>query len=266
MPDEQGEGLHGGCPAETTLAREFPDLYAFFSAHPASRPERNEHLHVARHCKPILADLRACGLDLVRIDQYTPPGTDRRPLYQTVLDWLPRIQDPLTLTICLARLTEPGARLFVKKRRQLLLGVAREWNERLRQDDRENTLAVLAQCVMKAIVESDLPEVLGWAKDSRLRSEVRFHYALDLQSFARKPGVARNALLNLVKEEGVGNAAVWALAKALKAEALPLLRELRESSPHDSVRDAASVVIKKIEARSRRIHLRNASPAMLPPI
>jgi len=129
MPDERGELSQGGSAAATALAREFPDFYTFLLAHPAVCPEGDEqwerHLHVARHSKPILADLRARGLDLVRIDQYTPPGTDRLPLYQTVLGWLPRIQDPLTLTICLARLTEPQARTLVKKNRQLLLGLAR---------------------------------------------------------------------------------------------------------------------------------------------
>ena len=48
-------------------------------------------------------------------------------------------------------------------------------------------------------------------------------------------------------------------------EALPLLRELREASPHDSVRDAAIVAVKKIEARSHTLRLRNVSPALLPP-
>jgi hypothetical protein len=38
-----------------------------------------------------------------------------------VLDWLPRVQDPLTLGVCLGRLTEPKARALVKKNRELLL-------------------------------------------------------------------------------------------------------------------------------------------------
>jgi hypothetical protein len=89
----------------------------------------------------------ACArMHLLRIDQYTPPGTDRRPLYQSVLEWLPRIQDPLTLTICLSRLLEPQARTFLQKHRELFLTLTREWNDKLREDDRELTLAALAQC------------------------------------------------------------------------------------------------------------------------
>src|SRR5579864_6225790 len=87
------------CVAEVELANEFSELYAFFLEHPINLPQRAEIwervLRVARNCEPILTDLRLRGLTLVRLDQYTPPGTDRRPLYQTVLDWLPRIQDPL---------------------------------------------------------------------------------------------------------------------------------------------------------------------------
>jgi hypothetical protein len=256
------------CRAEVELAREFPELYAFYSAHPVVRPERAEHweraLLVARNCQPILQDLRARGLDLVRVDQYTPPGTDRRPLYEAVIDWLPHIQDPLTLTICLCRLGEPGARALVKRNRELLLGLAREWNGRLREHDTEHTLGVLAQCVMKAVVESDLPEVLNWARGRSLPSEVRASYIFELERFARKPGLARDAIVSLVNDSEVGPAAVRVLGGALKAEALPLLCELRESSPHDSVRKTAAAVAQKIEARLRRVDLLDASPAMLP--
>src|SRR5215475_10368444 len=89
-------------PAEFQLAGAFPDLYPFYSRHPGSRPQRSESweqaLLVARNPQPILADLRSRGLNLVHLNQYTPPGTDLRPLYETVLEWLHRIQDPLTLT------------------------------------------------------------------------------------------------------------------------------------------------------------------------
>ena len=100
---------------EAELAREFPDLYAFYSDHPVIRPERAEIwewvLHVARHSRPILDDLRERGLSLARIDQYTAQGIDRQPLYQVILEWLPKIQDPLTLSICLAGSLnlEPGS-------------------------------------------------------------------------------------------------------------------------------------------------------------
>jgi hypothetical protein len=251
------------------LAQEFPALYAFFSNHPAVRPERTEQwertLCVARNCQPILADLRSRGLDLVRLDQHTPPGTDRQSLYQTVLEWLERIPDALTLTICLSRLTEPAARTLVKKNRELLLRLTREWNDRLREDDSERTLAVLAQCLMSAVLERDVPEILSWATDSRLPAGARTNYVIGLERFARKPGLARDTLIALVNDSAVGSTAVWAVAGALKAEALPLLRDLRESSPHDSVRRAATAVVKKIEARSWRSDLPDARPAMLPP-
>lgn len=212
----------------------------------------------------MLADVRERGIDLVRLDQYTPPGTDRLPLYQTVIEWLPRIQDPLSLTICLSRLTEPGARLLVKKHRELFLTLARQWNEKLRKDDPEHTLSVLSQCLMKAVRERDLPEVIEWAKDQLLSRGARANYVLDLQRFAKKPGLTRDVLIELLADGEVGSAAVWALAGALKNGALPLLRELRTSSPHESVRTAARAVVKKIEARSGKVTLPKADPTMLP--
>jgi len=254
--------------AKEEITREFPNLFAFLSAHPAVLPRSAETwartLQVARNCQPILEDLRSRGLDLVRLDQNTPPETDRRPLYETVLKWLPNVEDPLTLTICLGRLTEPGARVLVKKNRELLLRLARDWNERLREDDREHTLSVLSQCVMKAVAERDLPEVLLWARDTRLPVEVRASYVLDLQRFARKPGLARDALLEFVNDLHVGRAAVWAIAGALKSDALPILQDLRRASQHDEVRETAAAVARKIEARSRRPDLPVANPSMLP--
>src|SRR5262245_19402274 len=197
----------GNCPAEIQLATEFPDLYTFYAHHPVARPERSEIweriLRVARNCQPILADVRSRGLDLVRVDQYTPPGTDRRPLYQTILAWLHRIQDPLTLAICLARLTEPEARSLVRKNRELLLRLAREWNNRLRSNDSERTLPVLSQCVMKAVLDCDVPEVLNCVLDSGLPTEARASYVIDLQRFARKPGLARDAIIGLVHDDKI---------------------------------------------------------------
>jgi hypothetical protein len=258
------------CPAQVELARQFPELYAFYSTHPIVRPERPEEweraLLIARNCQPILADLRSRGLDLVRLDQYTPPGTDRRPLYQTVMEWLPRIQDSLTLNFCLSRLTEPEARSLVKKNRELLLRLAGQWNDRLCADDSGHTLAlaVLSQCVTEAAHERDLPEIVKWATDGGLPAEARAGYVSGLQRFARKPGLARDAIIALVNDSDVGRTAVWALAGALKAEALPLLRQLRESSPDPFLRKTAAAAAKKIEARSRRVQLLNASHAMLP--
>jgi hypothetical protein len=256
------------CAAEDSVAREFAALYAWFSKHPASRPQTDETwertLRVARNCAPMLADLRERGLDLVRLDQYTPPGIDRLPLYQTVIEWLPRIQDPLSLTICLIRLTEPGARRLVKKHRELLLSLARQWNERLRKDDHEHTLSVLSQCLMMAVREQDVPQVIEWAKDRLLSRDARASYVLDLQRFAKKPGCTRDALIELLADCEVGNAAVWALAGALKKDAVPLLCELRTSSPHESVRTAAKAVVKKLEARSSKVTLPIADPKMLP--
>ena len=250
------------------MAGEFPDLYAFYSRHPGSRSERSESwerdLRVARNSQPILADLRSRGLNLVRLDQYTPPGTDLRPLYQTILEWLDRIQDPLTLTICLSQLTNPGACSVVKKNRELLLRLTREWNSRLRGDDRERTLSVLSQCVMKAVLKRDLPEVLQWIMGSGLPWEARYFYVLGLKRFARRSGLARDAIIGLVHDSEIGGSAVWALAGALKAEALPLLHQLRESSPHAGVRTAAAAATTKIEARLRRVELGDTSPAMLP--
>ena len=62
-----------------------------------------------------------------------------------------------------------------------------------------------------------------------------------------------------------GGAAVWALAGAMKAEALPLLRELRRSSPNEITRRAAAAAAKKIEVRLGRVTLPTAKLADLPP-
>jgi len=117
---------------------------------------------------------------------------------------------------------------------------------------------------MKAVLKRDVPEVLNWVMDSGLPGEVRGFYVLDLERFARRPGLARDAIIGLVHDSEIGGSAVWALAGALKAEALPLLHQLRESSPHAGVRTAAAAATKKIEARLRRVELGDTSPAMLP--
>ena len=253
MTKRSSDNADAYCPAEIDVATEFPELYEFYGRHPVSRPDRAEIwervLRVARKSKPVLDDARARGLNLVRLDQYTPDGIDRRPLYEAVIAWLPKIDDPLTLTICMGRLLEPGARSLVKKNGELLLSLARLWNDRLRGSDNENTLSPLAQCVMRAVVERDVPEVLGWVHDSGLSYEARYFYALDLQRFARKPGIARDALFALTQDAVVGSAAVWALSGALKTEVLSVVRRLRDSSPHESVRKAAATATKRLEAR-----------------
>jgi hypothetical protein len=244
------------CMAEIDLANEFPELYEFYSNHPVFHPEGVEawarFLSVSRNCKPILDDIRLRGLNLARLDQYTPAEVDRTPLFQGILEWLPKIQDPLTLSICLGRLLEPRARPLVKKGRELLLSLAREWNGRLRDCDKESTLSVLAQCLMRAVLERDVPEVLTWVRDRSLSAEARCSYVIDLERFARKPGGTRDALLELCRDGVVGRAAVWAIGGALKADALPLMYELRDSSQHELVRKNAATVAKKIEARIRK--------------
>jgi hypothetical protein len=164
--------------------------------------------------------------------------------------------------MCLGRLLEQGARSLVKKNRELLLGLARKWNKP--ETETKWMLHVLAQCVMRAALEGDVPEVVNWAKDNSLPADARSSYTLDLQRFAKKPGFARDALMDFVTDAAVGGAAVWALAGALKAEALPLLRELRHSSPNELVRRSAAATVKKIEARSGRVTLPDANPAELP--
>jgi hypothetical protein len=119
--------------------------------------------------------------------------------------------------------------------------------------------------VAEAARESDLPEILGWAKDRRLPGEARAAYIHNLKRFARKPGIARDAIVALVNDREVGCSAVWSLAEAMRTEALPLMREIRDSSPHDLVRQVAAGIAKKMEARLRRVDLADASPAMLPP-
>jgi hypothetical protein len=145
-----------------------------------------------------------------------------------------------------------------------LLSLTREWTDRLRDGDPEQTLGMLSQFVMKAVLERDLPEVLGWVRDRRLPINVRASYVFGMQRFARKPGLARDAIVALLNDSDVGRSAVWALAGALKAEALPLLRGIQESSPHQSVRETAAAAAKKIEARLRRADLPDTSPEMLP--
>lgn len=252
--------------AEAQLVSEFPKLYSFCTENEVFRPRREEHwenlLRLARNSEPILNDLRKRGLDLVRLDQRTPPEMDRQTLYETVLDWLPRVQDPLTLAMCLGRLTEPKARALVKKNREVLLGLARKWNNP--EAESEWVPSVLAQCVMRAAMERDVPEILSWAKDNRLSLDARASYVHDLQRFAKKPGLAREALIAFVNDSTVGATAVWAVAGALKAEALPILRELRQCSPNERTRRAATVAVKKIEARLGRVTLPDVSRAALP--
>jgi hypothetical protein len=175
-----------------------------------------------------------------------------------------RVQDPLTLSICLGLILEPGARGLIKKKRELFIALAREWNVRLMTDDREYTLARLAQCVMKVVTGRDLAEVIGWARDSRLPLDARFFYTLGLQRFARRPGIARDAVLELLHDRDVGGAAVVALAGALKSDALGVLRDLKQSSLHAPVREPASASIKKIEARTLWRPLPVAHPSALP--
>lgn len=258
------------CAAEIDVAREFPELHTSFARHPLSRPGSDEAwkrtLRVARNSAPILADLRERGLNLVRLDEYTPPGTDREPLYRAVIDLLPRLQDPLTLYECLSRLTEPGARSLVKKQRELLLNLARQWNQNQEPSgiDHEPMLSALSRCLMKAVLERDVPEVVEWARDRRLPWGARANYVFDLHRFAKKPGRARDTLIELLADGDVGNSAVWALAGALKDEVLPLLLDLRVSSPHAPVRAAAKTAVRKLEARSSKTTLPQGDPAMLP--
>ena len=58
MFNRVAEGPRDKCPAEVELAHEFPELYAFFVEHPASRPQGDEIwsrvLRVARNCAPML--------------------------------------------------------------------------------------------------------------------------------------------------------------------------------------------------------------------
>jgi hypothetical protein len=255
-------------PAEAAVAAEFPALYTWFSQFPARRPDSVETwertLQIARNCAPIIAELRSRGFDLVLLEQSTPPGRDLVPLYQTIINWLPKVQDPLSLTICLGRLMEPGARPVIRKHRELLLRLARQWNRTLRKDDREHTLSALAQWVGKVVRQGDVPEVIEWIKEHGLASGARAYYIWALQRFAKESGPARDALVHFLSDEELGGFAVLALVGAMKRDALPFLRDLQASSPHETVRNTAEAEVRKMEARTAKVTLPKADPAMLP--
>lgn len=256
------------CPEETALADEFPSLYSFLSGNRHRRPQSCEiwerFLRLARHSRPILDKARARGLDLVLLDQYTPPETDRSPLYESILEELPSIKDALTLSVSLSRLHEPEARSLLKRSRELLLHRARECNGSV-GSDAVRAQCILAQCITKVILDRNVPEIVRWARDWTLDVHVRWSYASGLQRFARRPGPAREALLDLLQDAAVGGAAIWALAGAMEGEALPILRALRESTPDDRLRQIATAAAKRIEARSRKSNLPVTSPDRLPP-
>ena len=52
--------------------------------------------------------------------------------------------------------------------------------------------------------------------------------------------------------------------RGIEGGGIATIAGLGESSPHDSVRQSAAAVVKKLEARSHRVDLPDASPAMLP--
>lgn len=256
------------CNAELELAREFPRLWESYVTNPAVRPSNPEIweriLRVARNGQPILDAARAQGLDLLRIDSYTPPGTVSQPLFQAIVKELPAVEDPLTLLICLGRLGEPEARGLVKKNREMFLGLARRWNGPSTDQDTRFALASLARCVMTGALARDLPEILDWVQNPLIPAEGRWGYIDGLQRFARTPGPVRDTLVKLLNDGELGAAAVWALARALKAEALPRLQELQASSPHRPIRAAARAAAQKLGARTERVELPKASPAQLP--
>ena len=256
------------CEAESSIEREFPALYDFLCGNPFRRPDRERawerHLRVARESEPILAAARQKGLNLVVLNQNRPLGVDPQPLYEAILDWLPRLRDPLTVAVGVARLLEPEAKPLLRRKRAELLQVTREWCQRQRHGDLERALSALAQCVMKVARPADLPEILQWASDRTLPVEARLTFTHELHRFARKPGTVRDLLTALTSDEEVGNQAVWALGRAAGVEALPLLRELLRSSPHESVRKAAKHVTRKLEAKLLRVELPQSDPAKLP--
>lgn len=143
--------------------------------------------------------------------------------------------------------------------------MARQWNEKLRDNDPEHTLSSLAQCLAKAVRAHDVPELVAWIKDPLLPFSARVGYLPALQRFAKESGPARDALIDVLADGELGGFAVWALAGAMKRDALPLLRDLRASSPHEAIRTTAEAEVRKMEARSAKVKLPKADPAMLPP-
>jgi hypothetical protein len=231
------------------VALEFPELSKWLSNphnlwSPRDEREWEDILRIAQNSAPIIDDLRSKGFALVWIAQYTPPQVNLLPLYETLIQWLPDITDPATLGLCLSRLLGSDSTSLVKRNRESLLVLARDWYSFHKAD----TPSVLAQCLMRAVVDQDVPTIIGWLNDRHLSKETRANFALDLQRFANKQGIARAALLEIVNDPEIGGAAVWALAGALKSEALPLLLELRETSPHALVRKAAAGATKKVES------------------
>lgn len=142
--------------------------------------------------------------------------------------------------------------------------MARQWNEKLRDNDPEHTLSSLAQCLANAVRAHDVPTIVAWIKDPLLPFSARMSYLPALQRFAKEPGPARDALIDVLADGELGGFAVWALAGAMKRDALPLLRDLQASSPHETVRTTAEAEVRKMEARTARVTLPKADPAMLP--
>ncbi len=268
MSEVDHNSLQEPCHAEVDLAHEFPEIHAIYSGNAAIRPKHCEIwdriLRVARNSGPILDDLRTRGVHLIRIEQGTTSDVDQRHLNECVMEWLPRIHDPLTLSICLGRLGGPGAGTLLRSSRERLFQLARHWNARLRNHDPELTLSRLAQCVMNAARDSDLPDIVSWATDAGLPIEARASYVAALQRFAKKPGLARQTLVTLLDDHAVGGTAVWAIASALRIEAIPLLTEFQRTARDDRPRKAAASAVASIRSRIGRVRLPRTDPARLP--
>ncbi len=200
----------------------------------------------------------------MNLQNVLPRGSDKKVFHEVLLQWLPRIQDPLTLSICLFRILEPG--VLKKSHRLLVIELYRRWRPLLRDGHKEveSTPQLLAACYRKVAADRDFEEILKNATDTQLHGDARYEFVVALKRFARKPGPAREALMGLAHDPSVGCAAIQTLADILKADALPLLQTLRQSSDSSRVRNLTGFLIRRLQARSKRIDLPRATPAMLP--
>lgn len=237
--------------AEERMAIEFPELYAHYAAHPLGppRPEIWERLlRISRQSAPILAEIRARGLDLIDLQQLTPVGADPMPRCEVILEWLTRIEEPVTLAIALRCLCETPK--LLRKNRELVMEVIRSWNaDPQRAGDEFNGIDGL---FVSLATERNVQEIVAWARDPRMPLQSRWRYWHELKRFAKKPGLARQELLaELAADTDVSGGAAWALAEAMKGGAEPILRE-RRATASPALRQVIDILLRKLEARRRR--------------
>jgi HEAT repeat protein len=194
---------------------------------------------------PILADLRAHGIQVDRLELLRASHPQIRSAIPILARWVPKLDDPGEKSLIVRMLSIPAA-----------TGLAGNvlFEEFHRIGDPESSLKwTIADALSVVSTADDVPKLLAIARDKQ-NGRARQMIVLGLKRFNLTP--VRDLLIELLADDDVRAHAVTALGNLAASEAVPALTRML-SDPSTLVRREARKALKKIKKEGPNDALRD---------